>query len=826
MRSTSWLFGAVLFLCTGCQACEDFFDGGNDDGEGGGDMSGKVGDACTRPSDCRLGITCLPDMTCGPDGTATDGAVCQLTGQCADGLYCGPSRTCEPAGAGDDGADCTSTADCARGLVCVIEGFGGRCRAAGEGDVDEPCMRDTDCIAGLSCVRGPTGTTTCVSPQPLPSGDAGGAPPSLPYWPGEECEEDTGSPRAYFEVPRSDTSHDFYRLPYPNDIRRDDGGLDLAGHPSPGTVLPVDIIDRYLRASEEDLRGFSVSPTIYFRFSHPYDWDTVGGNMRVVDVTPGSPDYGRETALAWLTTAGPISKYICPNWLALRAPHGVPLRPGTTYAAMLLGGIRPNPDVGGTFARATDLDALLGASAPSDATLAEAYADYAPLRAWLADAGEDPAQILNVAVFTTQEPEALIPELRSVIRADAPPAISDLTACESGTVSPCDDGTEERACVTDSGTVWELHGRVTLPIFQQGTAPYEEPGDGGGIMRDARGAPVIARTEDVCFALTVPKTAPPAEGFPLLVSLHGTGGSFTGAVGAGLGDEAAAMASAATLSFDLPQHGERRGGSTRSPDVLVYNFVNPRAARDVFHQGAADLMSLVYWATGFSLDAATSPTGEAIAFDPTRIVVFAHSQGATHASLALPYEPDVTAALLSGNGGDLTQSLLHKTQPVNIAGILPFALLDPTGSGTLSTGDFHPALAIFQAYFDPVDPVSYGRRIQREPVGAAPAQHVFMTYGLGDTFSPEPTLQAYAVSAGFVVVEPELVDFGLGEAPPPLSGNVIRDMLGFSIGMRQYSPEGGVDGHFVASRASAQGAEDAVRFVTMALRGEVPAIGE
>jgi hypothetical protein len=82
------------------------------------------------------------------------------------------------------------------------------------------------------------------------------------------------------------------------------------------------------------------------------------------------------------------------------------------------------------------------------------------------------------------------------------------------------------------------------------------------------------------------------------------------------------------------------------------------------------------------------------------------------------------------------------------------------------------------------------------------------------------------VSAGFVVVEPELVDFGLGETAPPLSGNVMRDMMGWTIGMRQYTPEGGVDGHFVSSRASAQGADDAVWFVTMALRGEVPTIGQ
>src|SRR5689334_15986651 len=112
-------------------------------------------------------------------------------------------------------------------------------------------------------------------------------PPSVPFWAGETCTEDMGAPTAYFSVPRTGVQQDFYRLPYPNDVRRTATGLDLSTHPSPGTVLPVDIIGRYLDASEEDLDGFATNPVVYFRFSHPYDWDTVGDNIRIVDITPG-----------------------------------------------------------------------------------------------------------------------------------------------------------------------------------------------------------------------------------------------------------------------------------------------------------------------------------------------------------------------------------------------------------------------------------------------------------------------------------------------------------------------------------------------------------
>src|SRR5439155_1044339 len=71
----------------------------------------------------------------------------------------------------------------------------------------------------------------------------------------------------------------------------------------------------------------------------------------------------------------------------------------------------------------------------------------------------------------------------------------------------------------------ELHALVKLPIFQAGTAPYLTPADGGAISMDA-GAAKVARTEDVCLSLSVPKGAAPAGGWPTVVFAHGTGGSF------------------------------------------------------------------------------------------------------------------------------------------------------------------------------------------------------------------------------------------------------------------------------------------------------------
>jgi hypothetical protein len=105
-----------------------------------------------------------------------------------------------------------------------------------------------------------------------------------------------------------------------------------------------------------------------------------------------------------------------------------------------------------------------------------------------------------------------------------------------------------------------------------------------------------------------------------------------------------------------------------------------------------------------------------------------------------------------------------------------------------------------------------------------PGRHVFMTYGLLDTYSPAPTLQAYAVGARFTLVTPELDHFDLPTHDPPLSANVTIGGKAWTVGLRQYQPPAGVDGHFVAQQSS-EGLADTSRFVLQALTGATPPIG-
>jgi hypothetical protein len=659
--------------------------------------------------------------------------------------------------------------------------------------------------------------------------------------------EDTVA-RAYFEVPQGDgVDGDFFRLPFPNDFWRSPAGhLNLSTFPFPEEESeggkPSHFVETYLQELEREVDGFSRSPVTYFRFSAPPSFASIKeeGAITYVNVTVGSPSFGQRIGPSWYVVQGRTSRYMCGNWLAVRPQLAGPLNAGDTYA-VLLGGVITT--VGGdSFERSTDMTAMLSATTPEDPELAAAYEAYAPLREWLVQTGTSADSVLNAAVFTVQSESDLVPQLRQVVRDQAVPTVSDLTLCDDGVESPCSQGEGERECATAHGSFAEIHGRISLPIFREGTAPYLRPVDGGDIARDVDGVPTVVRQEDVCFALTVPREAAPLpEGYPLVVYAHGTGGSFRSAIANGLAEDWATNQQdsspwpVATLAIDLPQHGPRRGDSNLAPDGLFFNYSNPGAVRGNILQGTADLYSLLYWAQNLNWAAGESPTGEALQLAPDAIALFAHSQGATHAALALPWEPALQAVVLSGMGGNLTQSLLHKTNPLNIAGFLPIALRDADENGLLHGGSTHPALTVLQTYFDIVDPRNYAPLVHPDAGAGRPGRHLLMTYGLNDSYSPEKTQQAYAAAAGLPIVEPlltvQLVDgeevpnsFGLPTRPAPLGLNVPSGVPLWTTGLRQYQPNDGEDGHFVAFDTTA-GRADTQQFLGQALAGEEPLIG-
>ena len=789
------------------------------------------GETCQEQDECKFGLICTPENICDyRQGEVAQGEACAVTIECGQGLSCDPlSERCIPEGERAADEVCDTTADCAAGLSCRPRGFSAVCVMAGSADVGDACEQSADCLAGLGCAMAPGASeASCVS------GPAGQLPA---VFAGADCsasDEESGPLRFYFE-PRSDSRREFFRLPFPHDARLKDGRPVLDGFPTPGTgVVGIDIVQTYVDAIEKGQDRWGTNPAILLRSSGALDFDTITANddpateaddrtIFLVDISPQSETYNERWPLFWEARGGGGSKrpYICQNWLAARPFWGRPLRPDTTYALVVKSDVRGAD--GAVIEQDRDFAVSLQNVKPGNIEDARVWATHAPLRTWMVEESLAPADLLVASVFTTGDPLATASTLRDAVRAAAAPQASELTLCESNTTtSPCEDGLEGearvRGCFEASSDFHELQGRLALPIFQRGAAPYLT--EGGALDK----SPAVQRIEPVCMAMTVPKKrAMPEAGWPVLIYAHGTGGSYRNGVvqAAPRVSDFGGAHGMVVVSWDQVQHFNRRGDSTLDPEPLVFNYANPEAARGNFTQGAADVHALVRFVEDFSLDAAASPTGEAIKLDPSQVYFWGHSQGGTTGPLALPFEPGIRGAILSGAGAGLALGLLDKTSPVNSPEALKLALQDPN----VSTN--HPVINLIQGYFDPVDPINFAPylgTLQRP--GVTQGMNVFHVFGLLDTYSPPSGMKALARALRATYLGPILDDLGGGvtlKASGSVSANRRVGEESFTVVGRQYDPMGAYDGHFVLSR-DARAQRDMLEFLQTALEDTHPSL--
>lgn len=781
------------------------------------------GEPCLPTDPCRSGLECdEATSTCVPVGTVEEGLPCTISEECADGLACGLTAQCEPSAGLPEGSQCGGPSDCEAGLRCNLYGFVGLCEPAGTADAGQTCTSNADCLAPLGCSPD---LGTCQIPI------FGG----LAFMPDAECEtvDETVPFGVYFEVPRDEPLADFFRLPFPNDIRARDGALDLGGFHNPGLAyIGGELVDLYLDALEDTFTGFSTNPTIYFRYTRTPDFGSIEGSsesprLRFINIDPDSPNFGNGVSYYWTTTNG-RGKFICPNYTAVRPSWQTPLDPGTTYAVILTDGIRSED--GDLPLTQPDLTAVLAETRPSDSALGAAWDAYEPLRAWIAqDETLDTVNIAGATVFTTMDPTALMAPLRAAVRRQPVPELEQLTECASGVISPCDDGTPERSCVSTTGNFTQIHGTYEAPVWQHGTRPYLTQNDGGA-LQVVDGSPIPAASERICFAMTIPNAAMPAGGWPTVIYSHGTGGSFTSAIREGVSGALADIALAderranfVTITLDGVQHGQRRGQTDLDPEPLFYNFVNPQAAHGNIQQGAADLFALTNILQNTAISAAASPTGEEIRFDPSQLYFFGHSQGAQVGAPFVAFETGVRAAVFSGSGGSLTLSLLNKTEPVDIASAVSFILTDGGRNGG-QANDRDVLLSLLQWHVDRVDPLNYARLFFRTQTADRPGQHALITYGYGDSYSPEPNQKAFAGASGAQLATPRPGDLtGLPETTYPVSGNRTVNDLPVTAAVVAVQPAEDYDGHFVVFRDSALNRQMR-EFLATALLDGVPTI--
>lgn len=771
-----------------------------------------LGESCTETTPCRPGLVC-ENTTCVAPGNRDEGSTCYITAECSPGLVCSIAGICIEQGESAAGGPCAVGEDCHSGMYCAYQGFSGVCAHSGTADVYQPCHTASDCQSGLVCDGS---DSSCAHPGQL-----------VQKWlQVRECPADNGKARVYFEVPRAGASVDeFYRLPFPSDVRVKDGHVDLSGHPTlPLSLFGYDPVSRFVDAIEADTTGYATAANAMFRLSREIDIGsvTVGRDsaenpeqdtVALVDITPGSADYGARMPLAWSLLTGPGSggRYICDNWLSLRPLWVRPLRPATTYAALVLRGLTASD--GSSFARDADFEAMMASDVPSDPDLAAAWASHAALRAFVADSDVElpisAGRIRAAAVFTTADPAVALRGLRTTVDNGPAPALSELVRCGEGVTSPCDDGLagdeHVAGCFSETADFIEIHGRVTIPIFQAGNAPYLQPADGGGIDFGPTGdAPSIVRTEDVCVALSVPKKVPmPEAGWPVLLYAHGTGGRFrspmTNGIAAGVSRIETELGTTgfAVVSIDQVQHADRRGDSTEPPEILFFNFGNPAAALGNAYQAAADQFQLERLASQFSWSATDSPTGKAVKFDPSQLYFMGHSQGASTGFMYVAHSHRLRGAVLSGAGGGLSLSLLHKQSPTDISAALGFGLGDVRPSGESRVTDHHPVMGLIQHYFHGVDPLTHAQYVIREPAEASYPKNILHIWGIGDTYTPDPTIKALA--GGMRVAQATPLDDpvpGAAQVDLPVRGT----HTGITAVVTDWETGGNYDGHFVSFR--------------------------
>jgi predicted esterase len=337
----------------------------------------------------------------------------------------------------------------------------------------------------------------------------------------------------------------------------------------------------------------------------------------------------------------------------------------------------------------------------------------------------------------------------------------------------------------------------------------------------ADGAAVVQRTEPMRFALTIPPGPKPANGWPICIYSHGTGGDYESFVDDGTGMRLAAQG-IATISTDQVLHGPRDPAGT-DPGVAFFNFSNPLAGRDNALQGAADAWSQMRLAQGLVFDDGNG----GFSIDPAKIYFFGHSQGGLTGPAFIAFEPALSGAVLSGTGGLLYLSMLYKTAPINFPSLIETIARDSP------MDEDNPSLAIAQMWIERADGANYARYMVREPqlgpdgIKMAP-KNIFQTEGFTDTYAPNPAIEAFATAIGgdLVVETDEKPVEGLvlrGKAGPVATP--ITDNVGTATAvLAQFNMKAGSDGHFVVFDIPTAEKQSAQFLGTLAAAGQATVV--
>ena len=557
----------------------------------------------------------------------------------------------------------------------------------------------------------------------------------------------------------------FFDRPWPSDTR-----LTSSGHPNMMGFMPRSgIVGQYLDTIQEEQEGFGTMGAVYFRFGADVDVASLPSSLagsvaadasvQLIALDEGVPEAAVHHP--FVAVWEPRRTVFWPGrTLAIRPADGMPLLPGTTYAAVVTTRVRPSNFA--SFARDTDFTAILN----SDARVMSERAVLGPALARLNTLGVSTESILNLAVFTTQDPTAMMAQVRDDIVALPAPEIP--TAMWRRT--------------TMAPTYVVSEGFYTAPNFQAGTSPFTN--EGGSILFDAEGHAIPQGTFQQRFALSVPTSAMPPEGYPIILYGHGTGGDYRSFID----DDTAELFAGvgiAVMGIDALFHGTRNPMPMQAPDLVFFNIVNPLTAR--FNPIEAALDHVTQGRVAETMVVPEALYGREVRFNTSEIYYLGHSQGALVGPLYVAVDDTPRAAFFSAGGSMIGHTLLDKTEPIDIPNIVRALLGFRGGAEAFAIEGFtleHPMITVLQGWIDPADPGNYAPLIAQRPrVGFAP-RSVIATEGLRDGYVSPRAMEALAVALGVPIAEPVarevpgLTFLGLTPRSGAITGNLAEGRTG------------------------------------------------
>ncbi|MGD0524541.1 MAG: hypothetical protein ABSE49_05340 [Polyangiaceae bacterium] len=561
----------------------------------------------------------------------------------------------------------------------------------------------------------------------------------------------------------------FYDFPWPSDLRLTSTGTpDLTGMANP-TLSQV--FAGLIQIAQENT-GYPVLPVAWFDFTadlaalSPTDVIPAAATSPIllVDVDPTSSTLGK--LFPTIAETIPQDNYVPDGLLAVGPRPGIVLEPKHQYAYVVMTSAQ---DVNGAdLAVAPALaQALAGGSSSTD-PVAQLYSVVPPA---LQAAGVDPTQVAAATVFTTGDVVADLSNLSTMVfqKYASTVSITDLA------VDPMTLDTNERFC--------ELQGQVTYPQFQVGSPPYDT---GGLFTYDSTGMPIVQGQQVSPITITLPKSAMPSGGYPLIVYFHGTGGisheiadrgpwrvetdttncppgqadayqileTWNGTTGCYTPGQGPGWVMAplgfAMAGSAMPVNPQRWPAGLNSDLPEYLNINNVAATRDIFRQGVLEERmffdalsrltidpSLVATCSGLSL-----PAGEtAYHFAASPLLAQGQSMGAMYANMISAVEPRIQAVVPTGSGGYWSYFILQTQFFPNIEGDLGLLL---GLRGTFS--HLHPAMHVVQMALEPVDPIVYMPRLGYEPLPTHPVRPVYEPHGMGDSYFPTDVQDAVAMA--------------------------------------------------------------------------------